>query len=663
MANKEIGASLNLDAEKANRSVKSFKTELREAQAELMKMSAEFGETSTQAVAAAKRVAQLKDSIGDAKALVDGFNPDRKFQALSGAISGVAGGFAALQGVMALVGAESEDVQKSLLKVQAALAISQGVNSILELKDTFTQLATVVKSSNAFIAINNALTKAAAFTQKLFGFAVDQTSVSFKVLKGAIAATGIGLLVIAISEAVTALMEWANASEEAAEKQKALHEQTKKLADAALEGEMDFVKREERLAIERAKARGASEEEIFNIQVQWLNQRKKSLGRYYEEVKDADEKAADEAVKQAKDLNVDREVLRLQFEASQRKKREEEAKKRLEEEKARRKKLLEELMANEKLALDQIKKLKQEAELAAIANDDERRRRQIKLENQNERERVNSIRLTAKTRLALIQEINRTEEAELAALDREALEKKKQRDAERLAANLEFMTQALEQAKMLTQAQNDLRAELATFGRTELEQQLFELDEWYKARQKIAGDNEALQNQLTAEYERQRTAIVKQEAMNRLAIVSSILGRAADLFGKQTAAGKALAIAEATINTYAGATQALRSKVAAPEPLATAIRIAQAALIVATGIKSIKEIIKTKVPGTGGASASLPQLEANAPLTPQVGSTTLDQDALNNQGNAAVRAFVVETDVENNRERIERLNRAARLGG
>jgi len=666
MANKEIGASLKLDANQANQTLKQFKQDLKIANAELLKAIELFGETSDEAAAAAKKVAEFKDRIGDSKALIDGFNPDRKFQALSSTISGLAGGFAGLQGALALVGIESEDVQKSLLKVQAALAISQGVNSVLELKDTFNQLGAVIKATTIYQKANNAVTAAAAFVQKLFTGSVNQTSVAFQGLKTAIVATGIGLLVVAIGFAISKINEWTKSTEDQEKAQERLKRATEDLNEA-VEKQGQLSDRFTKENIAQAKARGASENELQSIE------RKGHEDRIYfaeTALQDAKAKGID-TLQFEERLQKERSNLRI-FDFDQQakllEKQRDEAKKALEkrlaDEKAARDKFLQERIANEKAAEDQIKKLRIQAELDSIKDETERAKRKIKLENQLERERVNSINLSEKTRLALILEINKAEDAALESIDRESLEKKKARDAERLAANLEFMTSAFEQSKAFIQAQNDLRGELASFQRTELEQQLFELDEWYKARRKIAGDNEVLQNELTKEYERQRTAIVRTEALNRLSIVSSILGRAADLFGKQTAVGKTLAIAEATINTYAGATQALRGKVAAPEPLATAIRIAQAALIVATGIKSIKEIIKTKVPGTGGgATPATPSLDVQAPLTPQVGSTALNQEAINNTGNATVRAFVIETDVENQRERIERLNRAARLGG
>ena len=128
--------------------VKSLKTQYKEAIQEVQKLADTYGNTSKEAANAAKRAAELKDRIEESKSLTDAFNPDAKFNALSGSIGGVLNGFQAYEGAMALIGAESEDLQKVLLKVQSAMALSQGIQGALEAKDAFVNLGAVVK--NAF---------------------------------------------------------------------------------------------------------------------------------------------------------------------------------------------------------------------------------------------------------------------------------------------------------------------------------------------------------------------------------------------------------------------------------------------------------------------------------------------------------------------------------
>jgi hypothetical protein len=143
--------TINLDVET---NLGSLKSQLRQAQAAVAALSDQFGATSQQAAEAAKRAAELKDRIEDAKNLTDAFNPDAKFNALSSSIGGVLNGFQAYEGAMGLIGAESEALQATLLKVQSAMALSQGIQGAMEAKDSFIQLGAVVK--NAFVGMTTA---------------------------------------------------------------------------------------------------------------------------------------------------------------------------------------------------------------------------------------------------------------------------------------------------------------------------------------------------------------------------------------------------------------------------------------------------------------------------------------------------------------------------
>ena len=85
------------------------------------------------------------------------------------------------------------------------------------------------------------------------------------------------------------------------------------------------------------------------------------------------------------------------------------------------------------------------------------------------------------------------------------------------------------------------------------------------------------------------------------------------------------------------------------------------AAIIANGIKNVKAITAVQVPGGGGAGAGGSAPSISAPVLPQAATTTLNQGQINQIGNTAARAFVLETDVSGNQERIKRLNRAARI--
>lgn len=265
----------------ADEAVGSLRSQLRAAQADVAALSEKFGVTSQQAVEAAKKAGELKDRIGDAKALTDAFNPDAKFKALSSSLAGVAGGFAAVQGGMALFGAESAEVEKTLLKVQSAMALSQGLQAIGESVDSFKQLGAVIQSTTTFKKLDTLATAAATVVQRLFSSAVTTTAVSFNALKTAIVSTGIGALVVGLGYLVAKMNESSDATEEMTERQKDLNKQLeygKELADANAKG-IDY---NTQIELASAKQRGASDKELTQIKIDGLNARRNAN---YEEIK------------------------------------------------------------------------------------------------------------------------------------------------------------------------------------------------------------------------------------------------------------------------------------------------------------------------------------------------------------------------------------------
>jgi len=233
----------------------SLKSQLREAQAEVAKLSEQFGATSREAATAAKKAAELKDQIEDAKALTDAFNPDAKFKALSSSLGGVASGFAAYQGALGLIGVESKEVEAQLLKVQSAMAVADGLQSVGESIDSFKQLGSVIK---------------------------NQVVAAFSTLRGAIMATGIGLIVTAVAVLLPKIIEWADWTGRARKKQEELNEslekQQLKIRESRKELEKDLEFR-----LRYARALGKSEEELAKIKE---SNTKKTNASIYSEIKE-----------------------------------------------------------------------------------------------------------------------------------------------------------------------------------------------------------------------------------------------------------------------------------------------------------------------------------------------------------------------------------------
>ena len=366
-------------------SVKSLRTQLKEAQAQVGLMADKFGATSKEAVNAAKKAAELKDRIGDAKALTDAFNPDAKFKAVAGALSGVAGGFAALQGSMALFGKENKEVEKALLKVNAAMALSQGLNSLGESIDSFKNLGTQIRASTAFIEINSAANKTAAVIQRAFGVAVAETSTGFKVLKGAIIATGIGALVVLLGLVINnfdAIADWIKKSPlgALAKGVGALVEQFTDFVGITSEAERNLnklsaanKKANEDIAnrIKILKAQGGSEEEIYKLSQQRIENELQDI-RNAAKVKNT---ISDEDQKKMRDLKVEQLVLTADYN----KKTSEANAKAGEEAKKKRDEVNKEVEADTKTANKMLIDLQNEKALAEITSEEEKAKKQAEI--------------------------------------------------------------------------------------------------------------------------------------------------------------------------------------------------------------------------------------------------------------------------------------------
>jgi hypothetical protein len=233
-----------------NSNLGNLKQQLKQAQVEVQNLSEKFGATSAAAVEAAKKAAILKDKIGDAKALTDAFNPDAKFKALSGALTGVAGGFSVVTGALGAFGKQNEDVEKALLKVQSAMALASGAQAIGESIDSFKQLGAVIKANSVFQKIMTA-------AQYAYNLAMSLNPI------GAIIAATIALIAVGY-KLITMFQASAKANDDAEKSTtrntKALNAQIK-----ASDKSSEALKTKNGHELNMAKATGASAEAIRKL--------------------------------------------------------------------------------------------------------------------------------------------------------------------------------------------------------------------------------------------------------------------------------------------------------------------------------------------------------------------------------------------------------------
>jgi hypothetical protein len=730
-----LNLNVNVNTSGAESSVGSLKKQLREAQQEVAALSDKFGATSKEAIEAAKRAGELKDRIGDAKALTDAFNPDAKFKAFTASLSGVAGGFGAVQGAMALFGAESDNVQKTLLKVQSAMAISQGLQAVGESIDSFKQMKAV---------------------------AID----AFKGIKAAIGSTGIGLLLVALGTLVAYWDDIKEAVSGVGEEQKKLNETSKENLKTQ-EDKLDAIDGQSN----QLKLQGKSEKEILDLKIKQsdeaikaaeinlanakatkdaqvkaaernkqilqgiitflsaplvavltvVDQVGKALGKDFglaegftgglakmvfdpaETAKEGDNtiREAEAALNKLKEKKAgfqlaiqgidkaDRAKSKADNDAEQKKIDEanailREANKKLKSQeeqeflnieesyKEKRKKLKEagikdngDLAAAEKKERDaitdkyakeeaakieayekELAKIRLENKLAAIKDENEKARAQLIAAFEQQRQDIDANeKYTAEQKIALKLALATQEETALAALKLTADKKQAETDIADLDKEI-----------------------IKAAGKFDVERELLDnkdallKDSFDKGLINEKAYNEGVEANANAriEIDKKEAAAKIENAMK----ISALLSGLSDVVGKETAAGKAFAVASATIDTYLAATKAYQSMSGIPI-VGPALGAVAAGVAIAGGIKNVKAIMGVKVPGGGGGSnPTMPSVSTSAPMTPQLPmaqTTNISQQSINDIGNQAVRAYVVESDVTSNQQRIAAIRQRARF--
>ena len=623
MATTNVGFSVSVESQDASKSIKELRQEIEKTTKAVEDLGTQYGENSKEVEAAQKRLANLQDLTNQKQEentqRLD--NAAKTVTALSAAYGGV-------QGALELTGLAGEDTIKQLAKIQSALAIGDAVQNLSEFREAIT---------STFTELRTGAVKA------------------FQAIKAGIGATGIGALLLALGGIVAYWDEIKAAVGGVSKEQKKLLEDTQ--ADAkAQQDKLSTIDSQDNIL----KLQGKSEKEILDLKIKQTGQviaateKQVAQQKIVLQAQLAAEKRNKEILKgiltfvtaplqlvidgvnkvaqvfgKGFDFNVAEKLSGLVFDPK-------ETEKKGQEEIAALDKTLNDLKNKQAGYQLSVQSLNKQTSDAAKANADklaEEQSARLDKQLQDEKKLTEDLLAEYDKRKKQLKNVRTLSQKEIAALDAaQAKEDKDKQDKinnERIDGQMKVVASTTNFALQGIQQQQKANEDAA--------QNISAVNKWLASEDKKRLDEKVADTQMALDA---LSAIVDQNSV----------------------AGKAIAVAQAIINTYQGATKALGQ--------GGALGFVTAGAVIAAGIMNVKKIVSTKIPsakGTGSVEggAAAPSISASAPIAPpqpQAQTTTLDSQSINAIGNQTSRAYVVESDVTSSQQRIAAIQQRARFG-
>ena len=583
------------------------------------------GDTSSQAFKdMSEEVGRMKKTIIDVDMVVDGLSQTTA-QNLGGAIGGLASGFELAQGAMGAFGVESAAVEETLLKVQSAMAISQGIQGIKESIASFKGLGATLSRT--------------AVGQKALNVAQKAGAVGMRILNTVMKANPVFLLIGAFGALAGAVAWFASDSETAAEKTARLNDE--------LDGQLDKLNQLQKAytvinnaRLKQLELEGAKESELLKKRQEFAekenNIRKATIKAEEQKIRNIAAGAAEltgeefeEAQQQIADLKAsleEKKLASLEYQANRANiakeitlKEAEENKKQADEEAAKQKERLDkwkQYQANRLAARRQIEDLEQQLDSDEIEQNNIKYDRLIEDTKANEnllqQEKLDIIKYYNQLRLEEEKNILKAQRDEFLNIYREQKDKEREIDE----TFLDDIDAQFESEIEKVQIQAD--AEVDIFRKKEE----------------------------SKEYLRANGVQMATNAFTALGdLANAFAGESEKAQKRAFNINKAVGIANAIINTAEGVTKAFTL----PAPASFIV----AATTAAAGAAQIATIAKTKFDSSGGgasggSSISVPSGGgSSAPTFNVVGNTGTNQlaETLGQLNKEPVKAYVTSGDM------------------
>lgn len=583
-----------------------------------------------------------KQAIADAATLrdrLDSLNNRTKELANDGANlkaaltlgTGVVQGYQGVLGVSTLLGNENERLLETFTKLQAAQGV---VNSLAAIRQSLD------KDSVLVLKAKTIATLAQSKAESLYGAAVGTSTGALKAFRLALIATGIGALVVLIGTLVanwSSFVGWIQKSIEKFEwLQKAIapiiwayEKASELLADW---GVIDSAETKRMISNTEARIEALEQErtqigEKFDYEIA----KAKAAGKNTFELEQQKRAAVIESVKAQMEATI--QLVKLTGEFTDEQKEAMLALKDLAIKTQR--EIVVATIAEEKKKTDEYKKVLDERR----KKEDESYKQQLEKE-EAQYQLLTELRLSEQEKEIFNLAKSYDEKFKLAQgnaeLEKELLIAQQEEVA---AINKKYADEKLAAEWDQAQKLRDLRLQIKALNEGELDENASpeEVEEFYAKRRELEMANfeaqmEDLRMQLETkaitneefllkkelaekQNENNITSIKKANAdaqakieqskretiANNIAATANLLQQFSQIAGEETAAGKSLAIAAATINTYRGVSDALAAQTITP--FETALKFANAAAIGIAGIQNVKKIASVKVPKKGGGGS------------------------------------------------------------
>lgn len=566
-----------------------------------------------------------------------------KLESLQKVTSGLASGYAALQGVTALLGIENENLEKTFVKVQSAMAIAQGVGGLKDLVEGL---------GSAKVAFADNIKGVKAFITGLSG------------VKKAIAATGIGLLVVAIGTLVANWDDFISLVKKDSGELNKLENSVKdlKLEMAVKDDDFDYF-------IKLQEAAGKSRREILKLIEAKKSDDFNKANEVYEAAVDSLQNYESTFWGDLFGGKADREkALKIVNEAKE----------------IRDKAYNDWQQATQNLELFDVEKEREERDAAIaaakdLANNQKKLQEELYLyflDEQNRELKQVEISAREKAKIAgenatLIEEIERWKQAEIDRINLEYSTKEKERKEKELEEfkrlqqsivdfNLNDMLGMYNSDDLMQTYQLQLDA-LEVFHNEELISDQEYWDKKKELEENYVSESNRIQEEYLksqVEYEKVR----KNQIYDTINGIGSIIGSMSEIVGKETKAGKALAVSQALISTFLSAQQAYQSAfLPVPTVASPVLAGVSMAAAIASGLANVRNILKVNEKGqtnvgntssspAASSPAAVPNITTSVPMT-QVRNIQTDAEIA--EMNKAQKVYVLESDITTAQKRVE----------